>query len=275
MLQTIEARLDINPGAIPPRIKVSQYDDGSRQIKFSMYNGSAAITGGTGELTNVSKVYVRGTKPDRHGFSYEASLSVITAPHCVTVDIVLQMTAVAGEVPCELVFVDTSDRVLGTANFILEVEPAALADDTITSDTELPDIIDAARSSAASAAASATKSESYAVGGTSSRTGEDTDNAKYYKEQAATSATNAANSQSSASQSATAAGGSATAASNSASAAASSNTAAAGHEANALAYRNEAKEYRDQAAGYAGEASYSFMVDDAGYICLNRKEDES
>src|SRR5574344_1724694 len=39
--------------------------------------------------------------------------------------------------------------------------------------------------------ADATLAKSYAVGGTSSRTGEDTDNAKYYKEQAATSATSA------------------------------------------------------------------------------------
>lgn len=39
-------------------------------------------------------------------------------------------------------------------------------------------------SSQSSAQNNATKAESYAVGGTSSRTGEDTDNAKYYKEEA-------------------------------------------------------------------------------------------
>ncbi len=41
-----------------------------------------------------------------------------------------------------------------------------------------------ASSSATTATTQATKAESYAVGGTGSRTGEDTDNAKYYKEQA-------------------------------------------------------------------------------------------
>lgn len=41
----------------------------------------------------------------------------------------------------------------------------------------------AAKTSATNAAASATKAQSYAVGGTNSRTGEDTDNAKYYYEQ--------------------------------------------------------------------------------------------
>lgn len=47
--------------------------------------------------------------------------------------------------------------------------------------------------SADDSAASATLAESYAKGGTSTRTGEDTDNAKYYKEQAAQSATTASN----------------------------------------------------------------------------------
>lgn len=42
----------------------------------------------------------------------------------------------------------------------------------------------AAAASESNAAASATKAQSYAVGGTNSRTGEDTDNAKYYSQQA-------------------------------------------------------------------------------------------
>ena len=50
---------------------------------------------------------------------------------------------------------------------------------------------DEAATSATNAGTSATTAESYAVGGTGTRTGEDTDNAKYYKEQADTSATSA------------------------------------------------------------------------------------
>ena len=48
------------------------------------------------------------------------------------------------------------------------------------------------------AEASATEAESYAKGGTNTRSGEDTDNAKYYKEQAGQSAQNAAQSASAA-----------------------------------------------------------------------------
>lgn len=52
----------------------------------------------------------------------------------------------------------------------------------------------AAAASESNAAASATKAQSYAVGGTNSRTGEDTDNAKYYSQQAAQSRSAAATS---------------------------------------------------------------------------------
>ena len=50
---------------------------------------------------------------------------------------------------------------------------------------------EAVEEATAAAAASATLSESYAKGGTNSRAGEETDNAKYYKEQAGTSASTA------------------------------------------------------------------------------------
>ena len=59
--------------------------------------------------------------------------------------------------------------------------------------------------SADDSAESATLAESFAKGGTSTRTGEDTDNAKYYKEQAAQSATTAGNKATEANQDKTAA----------------------------------------------------------------------
>lgn len=52
----------------------------------------------------------------------------------------------------------------------------------------------AAAASESNAAASATKAQSYATGGTNSRTGEDTDNAKYYSQQSAQSQSAAAES---------------------------------------------------------------------------------
>ena len=69
---------------------------------------------------------------------------------------------------------------------------------------------------AENSSASATQSQSYAVGGTGSREGENTDNSKYYKEEAASSASNAASSASNASSSASAAASSASQAGSSA-----------------------------------------------------------
>lgn len=62
-----------------------------------------------------------------------------------------------------------------------------------------------AKTSETNAFASASKAQSYAVGGTGTRTGEDSDNAKYYAEQASNSASSAESSASSATSSATSA----------------------------------------------------------------------
>ena len=136
-----------------------------------------------------------------------------------------------------------------------------------------------AKASESAASTSATKAQSYAVGGTGTRTNEDTDNAKYYSQQAtnkasaastsatnakaseanaATSAKTASNKASAASASATTASNKATSASNSASAAAASQKLASTSETNAassatLAYNyavgesNSAKYYAEQA----------------------------
>lgn len=62
-----------------------------------------------------------------------------------------------------------------------------------------------AKTSETNASASASKAQSYAVGGTGTRTGENSDNAKYYAEQASNSASSAESSASSATSSATSA----------------------------------------------------------------------
>lgn len=62
-----------------------------------------------------------------------------------------------------------------------------------------------AKTSETNASASASKAQSYAVGGTGTRTGEDSDNAKHYAEQASNSASSAESSASSATSSATSA----------------------------------------------------------------------
>ena len=231
---TQSTKLNLIPGGIPEVVKVSQYDVGSRTLVFTLYNGAVPFT-----AAGLS-AQIRGTKPDKHGFAYDATYSAGT----VTCELTDQMTVVAGNVTCELVIIDGSD-VIGTANFILEVERAALSDDTDISETELPAIIDLARHNAEAAANSATAAATSATAAAGSAT-----TASTKASEASTSATNAASS-------ATAAAGSATTASTKASEASASATTASTKAGEASTSATNAASSASTATTKAGEASTS------------------
>ena len=136
--------LNMYPGVrAPERIHLSQYDSDFTLV-FNLYSsaGSFSVESGTTAM-------IRGTKGDGNGYSASASLSGNT----VTVQGNNQMTAVAGPNTFELALT-RSGKVLSTANFILDVEPAAMDANTIQSDTilmELQAIIDSASTSTAAA----------------------------------------------------------------------------------------------------------------------------
>lgn len=160
MLISKSVRLDLTPGAIPPRVKVSQYDDESREIVFTLVASS-----GSGSVSDADHAYVCGTKPDGHGFQYDAT---INNNGTVSVLVVQQMTACSGAVDCEIKLTKTENSreiVLNSANFILDVEKAALGEDTIVSDTEIPAIIDAAETNAERAEAAAARAVDAATHG--------------------------------------------------------------------------------------------------------------
>ena len=128
--------LNLIPGQVKPRFNISQYDTGSRTLRFLLYNGSSAFN-----LTSAMSVQIQGIKPDKHGFSYNATKT--TGSNVVTADLTEQMSIVAGDVECELVILQSSKR-LGTLNFVLAVEKAPLNDETDISETEIPAIIELA-----------------------------------------------------------------------------------------------------------------------------------
>lgn len=183
--------LNLIPGQVLPRVNVSQYDSGTRTLQLSIFNGTQAFN-----ITSGLSGFIQGTKPDRTGFQYAASVTV--GSNVVTADITQQMTAVSGEVTCELVLANGSDRI-ATVNFIIYVEPAALADDTIISETDIPLIEEAAELAeqietlVPEIEANAYKAEAYGAGTKDGDPVPSTDpayhnNAKYYSEQAAASA---------------------------------------------------------------------------------------
>lgn len=126
----------------------------------------------------------------------------------------------------------------------------------------------AAAASESNAAASATKAQSYATGGTNSRTGEDTDNAKYYSQQSAQSQSAAATSADTANtKSKEAATSAATAKTSADNAAGSANLAnekansAANSATIAVSNSNAAQQYASNAAASADTAQNYAVAD--------------
>lgn len=122
--------LNLIPSQIPVTIHCSQYDDGSRTFVFNLYEGASAF-----EIPAGASATFSGVKPDGLGFQYACS---ITGASQVSVDVELQMTAVAGDCPCKVTIYDTDSNVLGSALCVLDVERHPLQDDTVISDSDIP-----------------------------------------------------------------------------------------------------------------------------------------
>ena len=138
--------LDLVPSGKPMVVNVSQYDKDSRRLVFNLFNGGVAYAPETG-----TAAYIMGSKPDQTGFIYGMTVEGTKA----SVDIYQQMTAVAGNIPCEIRLADPSGAVIGSANFTLAVEKAALDEDAVISETDIPVFENLAAQAAASAAEAA------------------------------------------------------------------------------------------------------------------------
>lgn len=125
--------LDLIPKGVAPVVYVSQYDKG-QEWTINLYKDGVAfpIPAGTAVL-------ILGTKPDKYGFEYSCTYS----GNVITAILQQQMTAVAGDVTAEIRLTNSNNDIVGTVNFIIRVEPAALADDTIISDTQIAAIEEA------------------------------------------------------------------------------------------------------------------------------------
>lgn len=129
--QTI--KLNLIPGGVMPVVYASQYDNQTNAVIFELYNGDLPFPVPSG-----AAVLINGTKPATDGqvtgFSYSAAS---ISGNAVTCNVTTQMTAVAGDVLCEL-RIRTATQIIGSVNFILRVERAALNDDTVLSETDIP-----------------------------------------------------------------------------------------------------------------------------------------
>lgn len=148
--------LNMIPDKVPVMVRVSQYDQYSRTIIFSLYDGAIEY-----EIPSGSTISVRGTKPDHTGFEYPCTFE----GNEVSFNIEPQQTVLSGLVPSEI-RITSNNEIVGSCNFIINVEPTPLDESTVISDTELPLIEEAsqaaviAQGAAARAEAEADRAES-------------------------------------------------------------------------------------------------------------------
>lgn len=122
-------KLNLVPSGVMPVVHINQYDFGIVQ-EFAVYSGDTAYLIPTGY-----SVTLRATKPDGYGITVGGTYTA--GQNVVSVTIPQQLTAVAGNVIAELVFLNSSTVRVGTINIVIHVEPAALSDDTIISDSDI------------------------------------------------------------------------------------------------------------------------------------------
>lgn len=194
MAITQEFDLNLIPSSAPVVVHVDQYDHGTGRLVASLYDGDTPYV-----PTNPS-VYIQGTKPD--GKYFISSTGVSIEGNVITADLIKTMTQVAGRTRTQFVVTEPTGRT-GTFVFWLDVQETAMPDDSEISDTDISMIENAVETvqeavieAAEFAQASSDNKEDSEAWAKGTRNGEDVpstdetyhNNAKYYAEQAAQSA---------------------------------------------------------------------------------------
>lgn len=124
--------LTVSPGDVLPVVNVSQYDS-AYQLNCRLWN-----TDDTPYLIpENANARLDMTKPDGNGVSVAMSISNANRAICY-LWMVLQMTTCVGDSECEVVLVHRDDgRRLGSINFIMRVERAALRNNAVVSESQI------------------------------------------------------------------------------------------------------------------------------------------
>lgn len=125
---TQKYKLNLIPDKVPVIVNCSQFDALSRTISFDIYDGNYLF-----EIPSGTTATVRGTKSDNTGFEYPCEIDGSN----VSFAIKDQMTVFDGRVSCEIRLAD-SDGIIGTCNFLLNVEKTPLDPNVTISETDLP-----------------------------------------------------------------------------------------------------------------------------------------
>lgn len=116
----------------PPVVHISQYDKVLRTLRFELYDGEDPFT-----IPENTAAYIYGMKPDGNAFQYQMD---ITEDGILEINVQTQMATVAGCVTCEVILFEgnESGNRIGSANFKMAVEKAAVGDDAQFSRSDMP-----------------------------------------------------------------------------------------------------------------------------------------
>lgn len=123
--------LNLIPGACSPEVHLSQYDKG-RVVPFKLADGKSAY-----DVPAGSAIVVKATKPSGLGFIVPVSFDGDTAIMTITET----MSNEYGRFPAEL-SITNGDTLIGTANFVMNVEKSPHPEGTVDGDAEtlLPEL---------------------------------------------------------------------------------------------------------------------------------------
>lgn len=156
-------KLNLTPTGVMPHIYCSRYDTG-RQFALFIYDVDKPYV-----IPEDASIKLHGIKEDGKVFTYgsddtDSNITIDRQSSTVTVTTTEQMTAVAGEVVCELAITQGTDTTIGTLNFFIDVEDGALPVDEKTSKSDLEtyqQMIDSAKVVSAHASESVATAKQY------------------------------------------------------------------------------------------------------------------
>lgn len=126
-------KLSTVPGVVNAGINLSQYDVG-REIAFDLYDYNGPYTVGSTDL-----ITMRATKPS--GFSFDVTATTASS-NTVIFEVTDTMSAEFGSFPAELRITNGGD-ILGTANFLWNVEQGPKQDGTVDGNAEAQGLMQA------------------------------------------------------------------------------------------------------------------------------------
>lgn len=233
-------------------INAKQSDKNSRFLSVTCYNHGTLFPINSGEHS----AYIRYKKADEHNVFNPCNIDIHGK---VIIELTEQMLAVDGICYADLVIVNKGDAevnantgeittiengsILSTMTFCIDVSETAVENSEIESSYEYHGLSELLIKAEADYKNVVLSSQSWAVGNTGIREGEDTNNSKYYSQQSLNSANSSALS--------------ATSASTSASKAREYEVSALESEQNAQTYMNNAKTYMENAKASEENASSS------------------